>query len=542
VLFTIDLFRNICREGGLGDAHFGWDAQRVKSIRRGLHWLVFILAPLTYIISALEAQSLDARRDSLGRFAMIAAMAALAVFCWQALRPQPREDESETAPGPAPWSYRLRWITCCLTVATPLFLAGIAAWGYYYTAVQLSSRLIQSVWFLQSLSVANAILLRWLLMARRRMALDHARKRRTAQAAAPAGAPAVTPEMEMSLATVGDQAKRMLGIVVTLTAIIGLFVVWVDVLPALAVFQRVVLWTDGDNIVTLADLGLGLCILLLTFAASSNGPGLLEILLFNRLPLDPGARYAATAVARYLITAAGIIGGASVIGFRWSQVQWLVAAVTVGLGFGLQEIFANFVSGLIILFERPIRVGDVVTVGNVSGRVARIRIRATTIVDWDRKELIVPNKEFVTGQVLNWTLTDSIVRIVLKVGTAYDSNPQQVVELLLNVARDLPKVLRDPAPQAVCLGFGDSALMFELRVFVPNLDVFGEVQHALHVETLKALTDAGVEIPFPQRDLRIRTAAPWDGAAQDERRTEPKREAPENGAPKPSLPKTSEPS
>ena len=128
-----------------------------------------------------------------------------------------------------------------------------------------------------------------------------------------------------------------------------------------------------------------------------------------------------TRLLRYAITAIGIIVTFGAMGLRWSGIQWLVAALSVGLGFGLQEIVANFVCGLIILFERPFRVGDVVTIGDQTGTVTRIQIRATTVTDWDRRELIVPNKEFITGKLINWSLSDPITRVVVPVGVAYGS-------------------------------------------------------------------------------------------------------------------------
>ena len=147
-----------------------------------------------------------------------------------------------------------------------------------------------------------------------------------------------------------------------------------------------------------------------------------------------------------------------------------VAALGVGLGFGLQEIFANFISGLIILFERPIRVGDLVTVGEFSGRVTRIRIRATTILNFERRELIIPNKEFITGRVINWTLTDPINRIEVAVGVAYKTDPERVMNVLLEVAKSNPNVMADPAPVVVFEGFGDSSVNFRLFAYVSNYD------------------------------------------------------------------------
>jgi potassium efflux system protein len=195
----------------------------------------------------------------------------------------------------------------------------------------------------------------------------------------------------------------------------------------------------------------------------------------------------------------------------WSNIQWLVAAVGLGLGFGLQEIFANFVSGLIILFERPIRVGDTVTVGNISGVVSRIRIRATWITGFDRKELVVPNKEFVTTQLVNWSLSDAISRVEIRVGIAYGSDTEKAIELLQDAADANPDVLRDPAPSVLFRGFGDSSLDFELRAFSPDMERRLPIVHALHMAIDRSFRTNGIEIAFPQRDVHLRSLPPAGG-------------------------------
>ncbi len=232
-------------------------------------------------------------------------------------------------------------------------------------------------------------------------------------------------------------------------------------------------------------------------------------------------------VCRYAITVTGLLLGCAVIGIGWSNVQWLVAAMGLGLGFGLQEIFANFISGLIILFERPVRVGDVVTIDTVTGVVSRIRIRATTITDGDRKELIIPNKEFITGRVLNWTLTDPVNRIVINVALAYGSDTQKAAEILTGIAQRHPIVLDDPPPRVSLESFGDSALNFVLRCFLPNMDNRGTVIHELHMAIDREFREAGIEMPYPTHNIHLRSidvpqaafppgiadlAASWPGA------------------------------
>ena len=145
-------------------------------------------------------------------------------------------------------------------------------------------------------------------------------------------------------------------------------------------------------------------------------PALLEIGVLTRLKIDAGARYAIATLVRYLLIGVGVALTFGALSIGWSSIQWLAAALTFGLAFGLQEIFANFISGLILLVERPIRVGDTVTVGSVQGTVARIRTRATTILDYDNREHLIPNKSLITGSVINWTLTEAVTRIVVPVG------------------------------------------------------------------------------------------------------------------------------
>ena len=168
-------------------------------------------------------------------------------------------------------------------------------------------------------------------------------------------------------------------------------------------------------------------------------------------------------------------------------------------------IVANFVSGLIILFERPIRVGDTVTVGADSGTVSRLQIRATTITDWDNKEILVPNKNFITERVVNWTLSNEVTRVIAKVGVAYGTDLEQAREAITSAVESVPSVLETPAFSVFFLGFGDSSLDFEVRAFVDELNKRLPTLHEINFAINSALPAAGIEIPFPQRDLHMRS-------------------------------------
>jgi potassium efflux system protein len=385
----------------------------------------------------------------------------------------------------------------------PVALAVAALLGYQYTAHELAARLLWTAWLVFGVLILYQLLLRWLFVARRRLALERARKRREEEeereATTPEGAPVPTEEAEVSLHVIGSQTRSLLRTMLAIGFVVGLWLVWSPLLPALGMLTAVRVWPG----LSLAAVGGAVIVVIVTVIAARNIPGLLEIALLQRLPIEPGVRFAISTICRYVIIIIGIVMAGQAIGIGWEKVQWLAAAVTVGLGFGLQEIFANFVSGLIILLERPMRVGDVVTVGEVTGTVSRIRMRASTITDWDRKELVVPNKEFITGRLINWSLSDRVLRVVVPVGIAYGSDTEKARDLLLKVARQHPDVLSEPEPSALFLGFGGSALNFELRVFIPTVDVRLRVQHDLHMAVDRAFREAGIVIAFPQQDVHL---------------------------------------
>jgi potassium efflux system protein len=534
VMLTLESLRQVARSNGLGEKHFRWNARAMGALKRHLAWLTVVLAPTFLTFATLDAQTLEASKDSLGRLTFSIAFLAIALFAHRALRP--------TGPMLVPalqrqadsWLYRLRHVLYALGVALPFALVIAAIVGYYYTSLYLGMRFIETVWLLLGLLVVRALVHRWLLLQLRRRALDEARQRDAlrqqqaeGEAAAPAEHEAITiPEDKLELAAINKQTRQLIRVALVVVGVIAAWGIWAETLPALGIFREVTLWTmtqqasesvpatDGATQlrdyakrvpITLANLGLAIIVTLMTIVAVRNIPGLLEVALLQRLPIDAGGRYAATTITRYCITVIGVIVAFAQIGIGWSKVQWLIAAMTVGLGFGLQEIFANLVSGLMLLFERPIRIGDTVTVADTSGTVTRIRTRATTIVGWDRKELIIPNKEFITGRVVNWTLSDSTIRIILPVGIAYGSDTQKTREVLRRVVQAHPNVLADPPARILFVAFGESSLNFELRAYVGSIDHYLSTIDELHQSIDQAFRKAAIEIAFPQRDIHVRS-------------------------------------
>lgn len=228
--------------------------------------------------------------------------------------------------------------------------------------------------------------------------------------------------------------------------------------------------------------------------------------LLHRTHLDASMQYAVGKIAGYLFLLFGLYVALKVVGIDLSSLAVIAGAIGVGLGFGLQNIISNFVSGLIILAERPIAIGDRVEMGDVGGLVTRISLRSTSIVTNDNITIIVPNSDFITKQVTNWSYGDPKVRIRLPIGVAYGTDPERLRQLLLEVARAHPKVLREPAPDVFFSAFGDSSLNFELGVWTDEMaskprHFRSELNYAIE----RKLREHNIEIPFPQRDLHLRS-------------------------------------
>jgi potassium efflux system protein len=521
--FLFDGLRRLCRPTGLARAHFQWPERSIDSVRAMTRSAMVLCVPLAFLVVVTERSGNDLYYSSLGRLALVVALLGFGWRQYRLLRPSGRVVTELHATSPNGWLSRLRYVYV-LSVLIPLALSGLALAGYLFAAHQLSARFVHTVWVITGTIVTIALLRRWQLLTYRSLAMQQARDRRAAllkeaekegNVAEVEVTTAAFEEEAVVLSDSNQQTRKLIGWLCSAVAVACVAWLWSDVLPALSSFYEFKLWKNSladsaapelDHWVKLGDLGISLVVVALTIICASNVPGVLEFAVLQRLPFDAGSRYAISNIFRYVLVVIGLVVAFRFLGIGWSNVQWLVAAMTVGLGFGLQEVFANFVSGLILLFERPVRVGDTITVGDITGTVTRIRIRATTIVDWDRKELVVPNREFVTGQLINWTLTDATLRVVMKVGIAYGSDTELATKLLYQIAGENDDVLNDPPAIVVFQEFGDSTLNFQLRFFVDSLSKFVTIRHSMNMAIDAAFRKHNIEIAFPQRDLHIRSS------------------------------------
>jgi len=495
---------------GLLQGQFSLPEHATATLRKRLRWLFWINSPLIALLFLLDLSTNETIIAGPTRLILLAITIGFTLFWISLWRAAPRQQKA--ADDDHSWGNINIWIGAI--IAFNVAMAGLILWGYMLSA----SILIGLMFLLICIGILAYLIFhlgrRWLLIEERKLQFTQTLARRAEILSAREEHKETPPPLNenfIDLQTISEQGNMLLK---TVTALTFLTLAWFTLgwtLPALEVLDSVTLWSTGSsengvlNYITLKQIIFALAALSVTFIAARNLPGLLELLVLNYLPLPPGTSFAVSTLLKYSLYIIGLISFLNFLGLEWGKLQWLVAALGVGLGFGLQEIVANFVSGLIILFEKPVRIGDTVTIGGVTGTVNRIHIRATTITDWDRKEVIIPNKTFITDQLINWSLTDAITRIVIPVGVAYGSDTELVTKLLLQVAEENENVLTEPSPQAFFLAFGNSTLDFELRAHISAMDKRNQALHELHGAIDRLFRAHNIEIAFPQMDLHLRS-------------------------------------
>ncbi len=511
------LLLEVCRRDGLAESHLGWGQLTRVMLRRHLSWFLVVGGTLLFLMVILNDHPDESIRVACLRFTSILLFSASAVFHHLVFRPASPIYVQLHAKHPESKIFRWRKSIWAILFGLPLSFAVLALLGYLDTAFHLG-HLFQSTTLLGvTIVLAVGLMLRWLTLHQHEVRLRQAEQAR-AKALANAERPEASSvpesigiEIEESqapdLPALDQQTRQLIYVLTAACSLIGLISIWSDLLPVIDIFEKVTFWevTVGADIetVTLRDiLHIGAWIFVFALAIR-NLPSLMELLILRRTTLDSGARYALTTILRYILTLVVAVIVFNLLSLPWKQLGWLLTAASVGLGFGLQEIVANFVSGIIVLLERPVRVGDVVTIDGTTGVVSRIQMRATTVTSWDRKELVVPNKDLITEKLLNWSLSNVVNRLTVEVHVGYDSDPDQVLKVLHDTVTGHAEVMDDPAPRINFEAFGESGLCFTIRYYLDNLDRRVAVTHEVNTAIIKALREASIAIPFPQRDIRV---------------------------------------
>ena len=514
VLFT---FKVMCRDNGLLGSHLGWSDEARSSLSKHLAWFTPVVSITTFLLVMGLYENIANLRYGLALLAFVGASVAISAMAYLFFRPKGGVAASivmDTSASP-----RIVFFFPALVLIP--FLVGLAPLiGYFDTAIELQSRIFRTGILGLMISILYGLSLRTINVAHDRHILKRAARRQRQhmlenQAKEEAGqsgeARPASPET-VDTVSLSKQIRKTMFTVFVLLFFYGLWKLWGPLLPALGIADDITLWTQNRVVngeettraITLSILLVSMLILVAALIAARNVTAILELLAFDRLNLDSGTRYATVTIVGYILIGLGLIFSLALLGLDWSKLQWIVAALGVGIGFGLQEIIANFISGVIILFERPVRVGDVVTINNLTGTVNSVRIRATTITDFDNREVLLPNKAIITGEVTNWTLNNSVTRIILKIGVAYGSDIKNVTQILTQVLEAHPDVLSDPPPTVFFMAHGDSSLDFEIRLFVSAVFQRLPTTHDVNADINAALAANNIEIPFPQRDINMK--------------------------------------
>ena len=268
------------------------------------------------------------------------------------------------------------------------------------------------------------------------------------------------------------------------------------------------LFTLGNTSVSVASVGVFVATLVVFVLAATQSRRVTARWLDRRNLIDPGLRYALARAVQYVIVSLGAVIAFQFIGVDFTRLGLLLGFLSVGIGFGLQNVTSNFISGLILLIERPVTDGDRVTVGETEGDIVAINMRSTVVRSLQNVSIIVPNSALVTANVVNWSHSDPRIRLPIPVGVAYGSDIDVVLAALAEVGHEHPRVLNDPPPHVRLNGFGDSAWEMELLVWLNEPNEYRDIRSALNIAIVRKFRERGIEIPFPQRDLHLRSPLP----------------------------------
>lgn len=498
------------RPGGLGIVHFGARPSTLRLLRKVLFRIGIVYVPAQVLAASTLYGDASEYSGTVGRLFFVAAHVWVILLVIRMFRSSQGLLAASVERDSSGRQVKLQYLLFALTLAVPTALIVLAWRGYLITAIELSLNFFATLTVMSLGELAYWMTLRWFALKKRRLALaerlESWRNRKAAEETPESEGELLVQEVELEqeldLEAIGEQTRRMMQFLCIIATIVAIFGLWSGTIPLIAVLEAVQI-VDG---LTLLDLSQTVVILAVMTIAVKNLPGVLELAVLRTISIESGTRYAIVTLCRYTLMAIGFAAVARVLEIDWSKYAWIAAALSVGLGFGMQEVVTNFVCGIILLFERPVRVGDVVTVDGTTGTVTRIRMRATTITNWDRQELVVPNKTLITNTFLNWTLSGTISRIVVNVGAAYGTDTDLAREILVSVAQDHPVVMEEPKPMATFEEFADSSLNLVLRAYVPDLDSRLRTITELHTEIDRRFVEAGIEIAFPQQDVHLKSS------------------------------------
>ena len=498
---------SLLRPNGLAFRHFGMPQESNRIFQRIIKQSIWIVGLL--LVSSIPSQidEIGYLNDAIGQVMSIIAL-ALCLFVVRpllnrAIREYQKAKKEEGATNTSISLFRLLRL---ILVIVPISLIILIILGYYYTAVYLITHLLNSYFVILLWVFGRYFAYRFVAISARRLAYRRLqdKRRKLREQVLENG----TKEDEtIKLSVVNQQIYRVTDLIGWVVLFVSLYVIWSDLISVAYYLDGVILWesNEGNQVesVTLLNLMRASLYMVITYVLIKNITGILEVTVFSKIPLSKGTPQTIITMLTYIIVTFGSVSAFSALGISWTKIQWIFTALSVGLGFGVREIFGSFVSGSILLFERPIRVGDKVTVGQYTGIITKIRLRSTTLLNSDHMEVVLPNQAFVTDRFINWTLNNTITRLQIFFKVSYDTDLDLMQRLLLQAVNEAPKVLSEPKVEINMLHFGDNALEHELLVFVGELGDRIETMNFLQYRINQLFRENGIRFALNQLDVHL---------------------------------------
>lgn len=504
-IFVFVFFLQILKPNELAQRHFSVEPSKLKHYRNILIYVWTCALPLLIFANVAEADSQKIYADLTSFLVVLFSCLGLLLLSLILLLTNLKDLRYTSA----------SYIFTCIVAMGILAIAVVSVGsGYLYTVVKLTNRIAYSCYIVIAYYLINQTTHRMIYVAstklfEKKKLLEESNEEKKDVLSS------LLSVLNMSASRLCEKIFKFTNFgLIALTAVL-LYLQWSDLASVLRYLDTIHLWSKTEYVngqaviidyLSVANVLFAALIILITSVLNKNLPVIFEkLLLIKKDERLKSTSYSVKVISSYIIIALGTIFTAGSIGIKWENLQWLVAALSVGLGFGLQAIFANFVSGIILLFERQLRVGDIITLNGQSGTVKRIRIRSTTVMSFDNKEVMIPNREFITSALTNWSLTSTVTKIEFNVGIAYGADVNKAKNILRNIVNKCRYISKDHSSLIYVSSLDASSVNICCEVYV---GVIGERKLTidyLSSETLSAYAKAGIEIPFSQLDLNVKT-------------------------------------
>ena len=501
-------FISVLSVNSLAQRHFAMppkDAIKLCSLLKHTFAAVF---PILVITNIREIEPVNITNDTIGYTIVLLSNLYLIVKLFQYIKNSFAHKDFSL----------VDYLKSLLLIAIPIAFFIMIALGYYYTAIKLINRIAFSFYLFLGYKLISHLVRRELFVIETKLvkaARLQSLKEKEESDKAPGFALVQRKDKieQLRFEFINSKAFKLINIVLLCTVLTILYLLWKDLTSVLSYLNTVTLWSsttivngqeEVTSTLTLANIFSAAVIIFVTVILYRNLPPVLERIFMLRLTsTHKSTSYTARILTSYIITALGLILSAGALGLSWDKLQWLIAALSVGLGFGLQEIFANFVSGIIILFERQIRVGDIITINSLSGTVNKIRIRATTVISFDNKEVVIPNREFITTELTNWSLSNTITKLEFMVGVDYNTDLDEAKTILEDIVMRCPYLSRDNPPRIYVKSLDASSIGIVAEVFVEKIGDRKTTLDYLNINTIKRFNAANINIPFNRLDVTL---------------------------------------